>query len=237
MLPPTETGYDGTRNLRDAILVAASKRGHPGGLVALNGEMHLAADVMKMHPTALNAFESPRLGPIGHVVDRLVRLPHELSNPPRFGDPEVTSESLARVHVELVPGYAGLSSRTITAILSSEPDGAIITLLGGGVVPGDPSVLETLVRKATTELILVGALRSPAGYPIWGRTWRGGPEYAGALSHRGIIVTWLSPIKARLALLLELAGGDRAEAVRQRLARRIGAFNSDGSPNDHSCHV
>ncbi|MBI2154978.1 MAG: asparaginase [Candidatus Rokubacteria bacterium] len=61
-------GADGSRNLLDAVIAAASDatRGL-GVLVCMNGELHAARDVVKTHSLDVDSFQSPDLGPLGFV--------------------------------------------------------------------------------------------------------------------------------------------------------------------------
>src|SRR5205814_5488588 len=64
LLTPAMVGFDGGRNLFDALTVAAAPDAAGlGALVVLNGEIHSALDVAKLHANALNAFQS-EFGPL-----------------------------------------------------------------------------------------------------------------------------------------------------------------------------
>jgi L-asparaginase len=64
-----DPGFDGPANLRDAVRVAAaaSMRGM-GVVVCLGGTIEPADDVIKMHASALDTFQSPNGGSLGPVT-------------------------------------------------------------------------------------------------------------------------------------------------------------------------
>ena len=74
MRSASEAGYEGPANLRDAVRCAASAElRDQGALVVLAGDIHPADDVLKTHASAMTTFQSPNLGPLGHVErDRVV---------------------------------------------------------------------------------------------------------------------------------------------------------------------
>ena len=80
MRNPALTSADGPGNLLAAVRVAADPwiRAHAralGVMAVMLDEVYAAADVIKAHPTRLNAFASPQTGPIAALVeDRVVPL-------------------------------------------------------------------------------------------------------------------------------------------------------------------
>jgi Asparaginase, N-terminal len=78
MRNPALTSPDGPGNLLAAVRVACDPwvRAHAkalGVLAVMLDEVYAAADVLKVHPTRLNAFASPQTGPLAALVeDRIV---------------------------------------------------------------------------------------------------------------------------------------------------------------------
>ena len=65
-----EPGYDGPRNLTDAVRVAGDARMRGQGVVVVMAGLVLPADdAIKTHSQALDAFAAPNDGPLGQVVD------------------------------------------------------------------------------------------------------------------------------------------------------------------------
>ena len=68
MRSPGQAGAEGSANLLAAVQVANSVSAREyGALVVMNDEIHQARHVRKVHTTALNAFVSPVVGPVGAV--------------------------------------------------------------------------------------------------------------------------------------------------------------------------
>ena len=80
MRNPALTSPDGPGNLLAAVRVACDPwvRAHAralGVLAVMLDEVYAASDVLKVHPTRLNAFASPQTGPLAALVeDRVVPL-------------------------------------------------------------------------------------------------------------------------------------------------------------------
>ena len=80
MRNPALTSPDGPGNLLAAVRVACDPwvRAHAralGVMAVMLDEVYAAADVLKVHPTRLNAFASPQTGPLAALVeDRVVPL-------------------------------------------------------------------------------------------------------------------------------------------------------------------
>ncbi|MDB5474108.1 MAG: hypothetical protein JWP99_1411 [Devosia sp.] len=77
--PASALGSDGWMNLAQAVqAVQHADVGRLGVLVVANGEIHLAADVVKLSNLGLGTFQSPELGPVGRfagLTPVLSRLP------------------------------------------------------------------------------------------------------------------------------------------------------------------
>jgi L-asparaginase len=178
-------------------------------------EVHAAADVLKVHPTRLNAFASPQSGPLAALVeDRIVPL----------GLP--VRDAIDAAHRALAAAAPGTAQpvallwmsldddgRLIEAILKA-PDrlgyrGAVLGAMGGGHTP-----------ERATEAILGLAAAMPTvvapragGGPMLRHTY-GGPSSEIALRQAGLI--WggrLHPLKARVLLETCLRAGLSREAI------------------------
>jgi L-asparaginase len=218
MRNPALTSPDGPGNLLAAARVAADAwvRAHAralGVMVAMLDEVYAAADVLKVHPTRLNAFQSTQTGPLMTLVeDRVV----PLALPVR--------DAMVAAHRRLgnVPG--GKAQPVALLWMALDDDGALIDALladsahfgyrgvligamGGGHV--SERAVASAMRLAS---VLPTVIASRAGGGAMLRQTYGGPSSEIALRKAGLI--WggrLHPLKARILLETCLrAGLDRA---------------------------
>ena len=198
MRPATALAPDGPQNLLDAIAVA-SLSGACGVLVVCAGALHGALDVQKVHPYRLDAFGSGDSGPLGYVEEGTIRL---VKNWPAalVGSSNGAMHSIASVNrwprVELVLSHAGVSGAVVDALLSQvhtglEPlRGLVVAGTGNGSLHQD---LEAALLRAQARGVHVWrGTRCALGrvLPIAGQRL---PDSRG-----------LSPVKARIALMLSL---------------------------------
>lgn len=191
MRPSTAFVPDGPQNIADAVALA----GHPGGrgvMVAFAGTVHGAADVAKVHTYRLDAFSSGDAGPIGYVEEGVVR---PLRAWPE-SDAALAAASLRRLAagaawppVEIVMSHAGAGRAVVDALMQRGVRGLVAAGTGNGTLHRE---LEAALLDAQAAGVRVlRASRCPQG-PLLG--------HAGdKLPHAG-----LSPVKARIALMLAL---------------------------------
>ena len=195
MRPATATAPDGPQNLLDAICVAREPAGK--GVVAVcAGVIHSAMDVQKVHTYRLNAFDSGDAGPLGYVEEGALRL---LRNWP-FAQEQRTAlaiKNIARLsqpaecpHVEIIMSYAGASGAIVQALTAAGVQGLVVAATGNGTLH---HALETALQQAQREGVkVVRATRCANGRVI---------PVSGAMFADS---NGLSPVKARIAMVLEL---------------------------------
>lgn len=204
-------GADGPANMFDAVVVAGADGAEGlGVLVVFAGVVHAARAVRKADSTAPDAFESPRLGPIGRVQEGRAWMARRLE---RF--PPVPVASLdATVHI--VPAALGADASLVDAALESGADGLVGVVLGAGHTP--PPFLAALKRAATRVPVVV-TVRPERGSILHGTYAFDGAERdlrSGAL----ICAAALSPAAARIKLMACLGAGYARGAI-------AGAFAPD----------
>lgn len=196
MRPATALSPDGPQNVRDAISVAAT-RGARGVTVVCAGAIHAGVDIQKVHTYRLDAFGSGDAGPVGYVEEgeaRLVRPWPQGGTLPvakLFGAAEVQCP-----RVEIVMSHAGAGGAVIEALLqagAADPlRGLVLAATGNGTLH---HALEAAALKAQDAGIAVlRATRCPNGRIL--------PKTGDLLRDAGA----LTPVKARIALMLELLG-------------------------------
>ncbi|HEY7968824.1 MAG TPA: asparaginase [Candidatus Limnocylindrales bacterium] len=200
MRSASQPGYDGPRNLADAVRVAASRDAAGaalGAVVVLDGSIEPADDVTKTHASAFDTFRSLDVGSLGRVDDGLVRLDRE-RGPRRQVD---ASRAAERVH--LVIATVATDGTPIRALHAAGADGFVVAATGAGNT--DPSLLAAAEAAMADRLPVVLVTRCPAGaagtgyaFPGGGATW----QRAGAL-----VAGHLTGPKARIALAIGLGAG------------------------------
>jgi L-asparaginase len=202
--------FDGPANLLAAAKVAASPlaRGR-GAMVVMNGAIHAARYVTKLHTTDFDAFGSPEARPIG-TVKGVVRFDVELRSAPKVPIGEMDET------VHLVRVAAGADDLLLRALLAAHVNGLVIEGSGAGNVPdGWHDAIATLVGIGT-PVVLVSRCLTGRVVPAYGG--RGGGR---TLHDLGVIDGgWLSGTKARMALALALGANPGPDALRE-LFRRI----------------
>ncbi len=224
MRPPGAPGADGPANLLAAARAAATPACRElGVLVAMNDRFHGAIHVAKRHSCAPDAFGSGDVGVLAlHCEGRVGILARPPSAPHALlGEAErrrlADCESLP--HVAIAEALFDAPADLALAGLDGA-QGAVLAAFGAGHVPERwADALEDFARLHP----LVLASRTGGG-PVLAATYayRGGEI---DLLARGLIPAgWLTPAKARLALLLLLGSGVEGEDLRNRFRRIAGGL-------------
>ena len=192
MRPATALAPDGPQNLRDAAAVATAP-GACGVLVVCAGEVHGAREVFKAHPYRLNAFSSGDTGPLAWVEEGKVRL---AQNWPlaQSGRALVAMKNIVNgalwPRVDIVMNYAGASAAVVDALVLSGAQGLVVAATGNGTL--HYALQEALERAQASGVAVRVATRCPLGQML--------PRPSATLPD----AQGLSPVKARVSLLLEL---------------------------------
>jgi L-asparaginase len=192
MRPASALAPDGPQNLRDAVAVATTP-GACGVLVVCAGEIHGAREVCKVHPYRPNAFSSGDVGPLGWVEEQQVRL---VRNWPLAQSCCALVAIKNRVNatpwprVDIVMNYAGASAAMVDALVHSGVQGLVVAATGNGTL--HYALQDALERAQAGGVAVRVATRCPLGQMLL-RSGATLPDAQG-----------LSPVKARVSLLLEL---------------------------------
>jgi L-asparaginase len=191
MRPATALVPDGPQNIADALAVAAAE-GARGVVAVCAGTIHGAEDVAKQHTYRLDAFTSGDAGPVGYVEEGRLRLLRPWPAPAHM--PAVAFGKFTGAtrwpRVEIVMNYAGAGRAVVEALVAQGVDGLVAAGTGNGTL--NRELEAALVAAQGRGVRVVRATRCAQGRvlsPAGGRL----PDSAG-----------LSPVKARIALLLEL---------------------------------
>jgi L-asparaginase len=186
MRPATAISPDGPQNIVDAVTVA-SRDGAMGVVVVCAGVIHGACDVQKVHHYRLDPFSSGDDGPIGYVEQGDVRLVRDWPDFVIY----VRTAPVELQRVEIVYSHAGASRAIVDALVRDGVQGIVVAATGNGSVHRE--LLPALLEAKAKGVKVLRASRCAFGGII--------PQPSNELPS-----TNLSPVKARIALLLGLSG-------------------------------
>ena len=211
MRPATALAPDGPQNMRDALVVAATRE-VSGVMVVCAGVVHGACDVQKVHTYRLDAFSSGDAGPIGFVEEGAVRFVRHCPVAANAGVPvtaALTTEPVDWPKVEIVMSHAGVRGTVVEALMQPSPstraqsgvttpmvDGLVVAATGNGTIHFE--LEKALLLAQARGIRIVRSTRCPEGR-IFPRQQENFQD-AGALT----------PVKARIALLVELLSRQQA---------------------------
>jgi L-asparaginase len=189
MRPATAVSPDGPQNIVDAVAVASSAQAR-GVTVVCAGVIHDARDVAKVHNFRLDPFSSADEGPVGYVEDGKLRIvrdwPPAAPRPPLYARIEAAADW---PRVEIVFSYAGASGETVKSLVAQGVRGIVVAATGNGSVHGE--LMPALLDAQAQGVKVLRATRCAEGAII-------------TKPDDKLPATHLSPVKARVKLLLEL---------------------------------
>ena len=216
MRNPSTLGYEGAANLQEAFRVAADRdaRGR-GVMVVLNDEINAAREVTKTDALRLNTFQSRGYGILGVVdADRVVFYRRVERRNTAESEFDVSATS-ALPRVDVIEVYQGADGDLIKAAVDLGAKGIIVAGAGAGATSGtqNAGILYALgkgVFVVTTTRTgsgrIAGRRRPPTG---------AAPTGQAAVAQRSIAGEDLSPIKARILLMLALTKTDNPGEIQR----------------------
>jgi L-asparaginase len=197
MRPASAITPDGPQNLLDAMAVATTP--DVGGVLAVAcGVVHAARHVHKAYPYRVNAFTSGEAGPCGWVEEGVVRWARQ---PTTSADSRGARANLLAAlpeqewpWVEIVQSGAGATGRAVEALVQAGVRGIVVAATGNGSV--HHALAQALKAAADHGVRVVKSTRCGIGHALVGA--------AGDFEQ----TEGLSPIKARIELMLELLAQD-----------------------------
>ncbi len=217
MRPATSREADGPQNLFDAILLA-SQAGARGVVAVCAGQIHAALHVQKVHPDRLDAFDSGDAACLGRISAGGVVMQGAWPQPQTAQLGGVDLAWLAAAHslprVEIVMNYSDAGGDWVDALVAQAAPVGRLAASSGGANEANPvrGIIVAGTGNGTVHYALEAALVRAQTAGI--RVWRGTRCAYGAVHGQpGNLlpeVTTLPPVKARIALMLELLGQDAA---------------------------
>jgi L-asparaginase len=189
MRPATSAGADGPQNLADAIAVAASPLAR-GACVVFAGAVHGPQDVQKLHSYRLDAFSSGDAGPLAYVEEGRLRLLRDWPQGLSLRNASTLLPPANWPRVEIVLNHAGAEGAIVRALVADGVAGLVVAGTGNGSLH---HALEAALLEAQRSGVAVRRTsRCPQGRLL--------PHDGASLP----AAEGLSPVKARIALMLEL---------------------------------
>ena len=208
MRTSSDLGWDGPGNLAAAIRVAASPAARKCGvLVVMSDRVFAATDVTKVHTHALDAFESPGLGPLGVVDDGRVIFRRSL--PPPLA---IVLPTAPATPVDIIYAFAGADSSLLDAS-RIRGRAVVIAAMGRGNVP--PAMVDGIRRwvdDGKPVVITSRALRGRVGCTYG---YQGGGRRLAELG--AIFAGPLRPQQARIEVMLGIGAGHGVPEIRALL--------------------
>lgn len=197
MRPSTSISADGPLNLYNAVVAAAAPESRGKGvMVAMNGSLYPAEDVLKTHTIHPETFQAPNKGPEGYINNKVY-----------YYTPDKTADASARKplfdisgtgilpKVGIVYGHSDIHPDMIAPMLDNGYRGIVYAGVGNGNI--HKNVLPVLDKAVMQGINVVRSTRVPTGpvtteYEIY------------ELPHKFIASQHLNPQKSRILLMLAL---------------------------------
>ncbi|MEF9986386.1 MAG: type II asparaginase [Bacteroidales bacterium] len=194
MRPSTSMSADGPLNLYNAVVAAsASVSVNRGVMVAMNGTLYPANDVLKSHTINVETFKAPNKGGIGYINNGKVIYYNNFATdnitPLYFNVSQLSS--LPKVGI--VYGHSSVNSDMIEPMLVNGYKGIVYAGVGNGNI--HKNVLATLEKACKDGILVVRSSRVPTG-PT---TTEPSDEI-----NKFIASQYLNPQKSRILLMLAL---------------------------------
>jgi L-asparaginase len=214
MRPATAVAPDGPQNVLDALAVASTDAIR--GVVAVcAGVIHSAVDVQKVHNYRLDAFSSGDAGALGYVKEGKLDIYRKYEINSRLAGVFVVSEAMNNIaklaslprdlphdlpRVEIVLNHSGATGAIVDALLEQRKTattnklaGIVVAATGNGTISKE---LEIALQQAESD-----------GVTVWRSTRCAFGSLVGKADAQFGDSGGLSPVKARVALMLKLAIG------------------------------
>lgn len=194
----SESGYDGIRNLINAVRACLLPiPPGTGACVLMTDRIFTARDAVKINSLNVDAFESREAGIVGYVAGESVILagcPMAASPRRKFNPESIETD------VTLLTVFTGMNRSLIDYARESGTKGIVVEAFGAGNVP--PTIVSALEKCMESSIPVVLATRCIEGgvWPIYGY-----PGGGADLEDRGVVMCGrLGGPKARIRLMCAL---------------------------------
>lgn len=195
-----EAGYDGWRNLKNALRLCLAVPSGSEITATMADEIYAAKNIIKTNSIAANSISSIP-GMLGRIIENEIILYQYPAF--AFYHPFKANELLQTEIPEayLLTAFPGMNGDLIDALLEKGIKGLVIEGFGAGNIP--PALAKRIVQAAEDGIFVLLSTRCPGGgaHPIYAY-----PGGGGELAGKGVILTGqTTSTKALLFLQLALA--------------------------------
>jgi L-asparaginase len=204
MRPSTAVAPDGPQNLLDALAVAAGDQIQSVVAVCAS-TIHSAVDVQKVHNYRLDAFSSGDAGPVGYVKEGKLVIYRKIEKNIPLAGVFIANDAINSIvnltqlpRVEIVINHSGATGEIVQDLLSQREfsksnklAGLVVAATGNGTIS---QALERSLQAAEVAGVLVWRSSRCAFGTLVGKADTQFGDSGG-----------LTPVKARIALMLQLA--------------------------------
>lgn len=162
MRPSTAISADGPLNLYNAVVVAADKASQGKGvLIAMNGQILGAADVLKTNTVGVETFQAPNAGALGYVLNGKVT--YNTSSVKKHTTQSVfdVSQLDKLPKVGIVYGYSNIEADMVDPMLEHGYQGIVFAGVGNGNI--HKNVFPSLIKAREKGILVVRSSRVPTG--------------------------------------------------------------------------
>jgi L-asparaginase len=222
MRPTTAIAPDGPQNLMDALAVASCGGAQPGitggisGVVAVcAGVIHSAVNVQKVHNYRLDAFSSGDAGALGYVREGKVVIYRKYEGNIALSDvlygllaiDNIAEDSHDLPRVEIVVNHSGATGAMVEALLAQRKTASTTATASTHKLAG---IVVAATGNGTISKALEAALQTAEadGVVVWRSTRCAFGVLVGKANAQFGDSGGLSPVKARVALMLHLSAKD-----------------------------
>lgn len=201
----SEPDWDGPRNLRDGITIAASPKARSlGVIVSLAETLHAASEAVKIDTSNLDTFESLNFGPIGRILNGALFIHRQPVHRDYFRVEHLPA------FVPLLKCYASDEALLFRSALEYNPEGIVVEAMGVGNVP--PPVYREILRARERGIPVVLVSRCPIGRVEHIYAYEGAGRQ---LYEAGVIFAdYFNGQKARIKLIAALGAGYDIDRIR-----------------------